>query len=114
MSTRFGWISLSMVVALWLVTGCGDDKTPTGPSSSGGSTSPVVTVTVASSRTTIGLGATLQFDAMAKRQDGTSASCAATATWQSSNSAIVTVSGTGIAQGVAEGEADLKATCGGV
>jgi hypothetical protein len=99
------------------MTACGGDKVPTGPSGAG-TTSPattggsaVLSVSIAGAPMTFAPQQTMQFEATAQRQDGTSASCTSTAVWETSNSAVVTVAA-GLARGVAEGQADIRATCG--
>jgi hypothetical protein len=108
-SSRLTWAVLAVVAALGWTHGCGSDKAPTAPSNAS-----VRQVTLTAAKTSFGMDQTVQFDAMAQRQDGTSASCAAGATWQSSNAAVVTISGSGLARGVSEGEADIRAICAGV
>ncbi len=112
MSTLLRSRSLSMFGALVIVYGCGSERAPTGPSGQAGG-SPVLAVSIAATRTTFGTDQTMQFEATAQRQDGTSATCTSTAVWQSSNASIMTVSA-GLARGVAVGEADIRATCGSV
>jgi hypothetical protein len=110
--------ALSAAVAAALtMTACGGDKMPTGPSGAGTTSpgtsggSPVVSVSIAGAPMVFAPQQTMQFEATAQRQDGTSASCTSTAVWETSNSAVVTVAA-GLARGVAEGQADIRATCG--
>lgn len=95
-----------------LATGCsgGDDNpTPQSP------TSPTVTVTavaVNGASSLAGQGATTQFTAVATLSNGTTEDRTSTATWQSDNAAIATVSPQGVVQAVANGSASIAAMIG--
>jgi hypothetical protein len=56
------------------------------------------------------VGQTVQFTATANMSNGTTQNVSTTASWQSSNASIATVSNTGLATGVAQGNADIRAT----
>lgn len=112
MSTQLGWGRLLMLAVCVVVQGCSSGPAPTRPSNAAG-ISAVLSVTIAGTRTTFGTDQPMQFEATAQRQDGSSASCTSTAVWQSSNASVVTVTA-GLARGIGEGEADIRATCGGV
>jgi hypothetical protein len=56
------------------------------------------------------VGDTVQFTATATFSDGTTQTVTGQATWESSNTAIVTITSGGLATFVAQGEADIKAT----
>jgi hypothetical protein len=69
-----------------------------------------VTVSVAgNASTTLAPGETRQLSAMALQSNGTTIDVTTTATWQSSSSAIATISASGLLTGVAEGSVDVTA-----
>ena len=75
--------------------------------------SPVPARTVSSiviTGTAPAVGATSQFTATATLSDGTTQNVTTQAAWQSSNPAVVTVSGSGVVTGVGIGEADVRAS----
>ena len=61
---------------------------------------------------TIALGSTQQFAATQTNSDGSTQDLTGTATWSSSNTGAATISGTGLATGVAGGTATIQATSG--
>lgn len=69
---------------------------------------PAATVTVAPATASIIAGSTQQFTATAKDANG--AIVATTFTWSSSNTAVATVDGSGLATGIAAGSATITAT----
>jgi alpha-tubulin suppressor-like RCC1 family protein len=74
---------------------------------------PVASVTVSPATGTVGLGESLQLTATVKDAGGTTLS-GRVVTWQSSNSLVVSVSGTGVARGVGPGDVTITATSEGV
>jgi Big-like domain-containing protein len=73
-------------------------------------TSPTTVSSVAVSGSAPAIGGTSQLIAMATLADGTTQNVSTQATWQSSNTAIATVSSTGIVTGVSSGTAVIQAT----
>jgi hypothetical protein len=61
-----------------------------------------------------GVGGSSQFSAVATLSGGTSQDVTGAATWASSNTAVATVSGTGLVVGVSAGTAVITATYSGV
>jgi hypothetical protein len=103
------------VVAL---TGCGGDHpAPAAPGApSGSSTQPAVaSVTGLSvSGSPPEVGTTAQYTATATLSNGTTQNVTTQSTWQSSNTAVATVSASGVATGMGLGIADVRATYQGV
>lgn len=98
---RFG-LGLLLVIAS---IGCGS-KTPTAPTV----TATSVTVSVAGNASaTLMPGETRQLSAAALQSNGTTIDVTTLATWQSSSTAIATVSPAGLLRGVAEGSVDVTA-----
>src|SRR5262249_2452040 len=92
-------------LAIWA---CGSSS-----SSSSTPTTPTPTPTVTSvsvSGTAPGVGATSQFTATATLPNGGSQAVTNQATWQSSDSSVVTVNGNGAVLGVGSGEAEVTAS----
>lgn len=79
-------------------------------------TSTVTTSSVAIAAASIftGPGQQVQFTATATMSDGTTQNVSSQAAWQSSNTSVLTVSSTGLATSVTEGDAKLTATYTGV
>jgi hypothetical protein len=67
-----------------------------------------VAVTAASAFT--GIGQQIQFTATATKSDGSTDNVSGSASWQSSNTSVLTVSATGVATSAAEGDARITAT----
>jgi hypothetical protein len=93
--------------ALSVVAGCGG--------SGGGGGTPVTPTPTVTSVTVVGAGSpavgdTAQFIATAAFSDGTTQTVTGQATWESSNSAVVSVTSGGLASFLAAGDADVKAT----
>lgn len=105
MRTRIRW--LGPFILLTLAAGaCSGDN---GQSSS--STAPTITVSnIAVSGVAPTVGAAVQFTAMATLSSGATQDLTSQATWQSSNAAVAAVSSTGIVNGVAAGDAVVRAT----
>jgi parallel beta-helix repeat protein len=74
---------------------------------------PVSSVTMSPTSSSIGIGGTVQFSATLRDADGNTVT-GSSITWSSSNTAIATVSASGLVRGVAFGSADVVATVNGV
>src|SRR5213079_2942857 len=74
---------------------------------------PVASVTVSPASASLLVGATQQFTAVTKDAAGNTLT-GRIVTWASSNTAVATVSGSGLATGVAAGPATITATSGGI
>jgi hypothetical protein len=74
------------------------------------STSPTTVSSVAVTGATPAIGASSQFSAVATFSGGTTQDVTSTATWQSSNVAVATVSATGMVTAIAPGNATISAT----
>jgi len=103
--------SRSLVIVLFaaiIASGCGGGSTP------GPAPTPVtvtgVTVSGGSGAGSPVVGDTVQFTATATFSDGTTQTVTGQVTWESSNTAIVTITSGGLATFVAQGDADIKAT----
>ncbi len=97
-----------LTIGMLVAAGCG--------SSGGGSPTPtptptptVTSVTVAGAGNPVA-GDTAQLTAVANMSDGTTQNVTGQASWESSNQAVVTVSGSGLATFLSACDADLKAT----
>ena len=78
-------------------------------------TPPVLTaITVTPANASAIAGATQQFTATGKYSDGSSQDVSSQVTWSSSNTAAATISGSGLATGVAAGGTTITATKGGI
>src|SRR5947208_16649313 len=100
------WIGSLLIGAMvaFLSGACGSStSTPAAPSS------PTLT-SVAVSGTTPAIGASSQFTATANFSNGTNQNVTGQATWQSSSSAIATVSSSGLVTVAESGDADIRAT----
>jgi hypothetical protein len=87
-------------------SGCGGAKSPTAPPV----TATSVTVGVAGNASpTLATGETRQLSAIALQTNGATIDVTTTATWQSSSSAIATISPSGLLTGVTEGNVDVTA-----
>lgn len=101
-------LRLSAVALVTLFAGCGGSDGPTEPPP------PVVSsVTVTPTSATLDQGATVQFQASAKDASGNTVS-GQTVTWASSAAGVATISGSGLATGVASGTTAITATVAGV
>jgi hypothetical protein len=102
---RFGQRRRWVPVALLLViAGCTGGNAPTTPSVS------VSSVAVTGWLSPLAVGDTLQLTATAVLSDGSTRSVTTSASWQSTNTSIATVSTTGVATGIGNGSADIRAT----
>lgn len=100
----FALLFLSLVVE----TGCGS-----GSSSSSLSRSSILTaVAISPAGVYVNVGSTQQFTAMATYSDGTQTNMTSSATWASSNSAVASVSGSGLLSAIAKGAGTVTATVG--
>lgn len=72
-----------------------------------------ITVTPATASVVAGTG-TQQYAAQCTYSDSTTADCTATVTWSSSNPAVATITGSGLASGVAAGTTTIKAASGSI
>src|SRR5256885_14421631 len=103
--------ALATAILMLCGVACGGTSTPT-PSAST-PTTPTPTAPTTNSLTITGtapaVGETAQFTATASLSNGTTQDVTAQATWQSSNTAVVTVSNSGKVAGVGLGEADVTA-----
>ena len=79
-----------------------------------GSTPYLKSITVTPSANTLGALSTQQFAAMCSSSDGSTTDCTSAVSWSSSAMGIVTIASTGIATGVAQGNANVIATSGGI
>lgn len=79
----------------------------------GTSSAPVASVTLSPSTSTIGVGRTQQFTAVLKDASGNTIT-GRPITWSSSNTAIATISTSGLVTGLAEGSTTVRATSEGV
>lgn len=106
----FAFVALVTATAVGACGGGDDD--PSGPDD--GEEPTVTTVSVSPpSATLTEIGATAQFDATARDQDGSVIS-GTTFDWTSSSQSVATVSSTGLATAAGEGSADITATADGV
>ena len=81
-----------------------------GATACGTATSPAIVTSVAVTGTNPVVGSSAQFTATASMSDGTTQNVTSLATWQSSNTAVATVSSTGLVSAVAEGSVSVQAT----
>ena len=121
----FSWSSstpgIAVVSSLGVVRGVSPGTvtitgTSEGKSATAGVTvvvAPVGSVTVSPATGTVGLGESLQLTATVKDAGGTTLT-GRVVTWQSSNNLVVSVSSTGVARGVGQGDVTITATSEGV
>src|SRR2546426_265740 len=95
-------ISATLVLGVALVLECTNEPGPFAPA-------PVASVTVAPPTPTVGVGETVQLTATTKDANG-NVLAGRVVTWASSNTAVATVSPTGLVTGVAEGQSTITAT----
>jgi hypothetical protein len=96
-----------VIAALAGMSACGS-KSPTEPSAV-----TVTSVTVSGSNS-VNVGSASTMTASARKSDGSTEDVTSGATWQSSNTAVATVSSTGRVSGVAPGSSNISAGFGGV
>lgn len=87
---------------------CGQSTSPSAP------TSPTATVTAVTVTSTSTSASSFQLTATARFSDGTTKDVTSTATWESSNVLVASVSSSGVVTVLATGEVDVKATYQGV
>jgi Carboxypeptidase regulatory-like domain/Bacterial Ig-like domain (group 2) len=101
----------SMLLVAFLAStafACGGSSSQTTATST--PSAPTTTTALAVTGTTPAIGETIQFTATATRSDGATANVTLQAAWQSSTTAVATVSASGLVTGVGPGEADITAT----
>jgi hypothetical protein len=81
---------------------------PTSPTGGGRQTAAVTSVAITGTLS-LSEGSTSQLTATATRSDGTTENVTSRATWQSSNTMVATVSGTGLVTAVNDGTSDITA-----
>jgi len=111
MKQLFMWICASMVALLLAACGGGDDDSSSQPESGSGATSMVsLQVTPPQGRIPVALG--LQYVAQAVMSDGKVQDVTALGDlqWRSSDSAIATITSTGLATGVVPGKVTITAS----
>jgi hypothetical protein len=92
------------VLAAGIIAACGSSPTSSTPAA------PVSVASVSVAGTAPAVGATAQFTATATLSNGTTQSVTSQAGWQSSNTAVATVSNAGLVTAVSGGSADITAT----
>ena len=100
--------SLALPIALISVTGCGSSITTTTTTKS------LNSISITPPNPSIAVNATEQFTATGNYSDGSTANLSTSVTWTSSNQAFATMSGTGIATGLAAGSSTITASVSGV
>jgi hypothetical protein len=100
-----------MLLTAPLAVACGSGSNPTTPTPTPPANATVTAVTVTSA--TAG-ASTFQLTAMARLSDGTTSDVTRTAAWESSNTALATVSAAGLVTVVGSGDVDVRATYRGV
>ena len=109
--TLFRFVPLVLLLAV--STGCEDAASPTDPSDPG-STSETVFSVVAPDEMTLSVGDSAQIKAVATLRDGTYQIVTTSASWQSSDTGVASVSASGIVTGVGIGNADVTVTFDGI
>ncbi|MCU1249339.1 MAG: hypothetical protein JWQ49_2368 [Edaphobacter sp.] len=105
---RFGF-AIVLSLTIFAVASCGNGSGRTGSSEAA-----VKSISVSPGSATILMGKQQQFSATATYSDGSTKSAPAGLTWSSSNTAVATVDGSGLATGVAPGNATILAAVGAV
>jgi hypothetical protein len=101
-----------VVAAATFAAAC--EKSPGGPSGTdggGGGAATITSVTIGGA-TSVAVGGTAQLTATANKSDGTTENVTNTATWRSTDTTVLTVSGTGLVTALKAGTADVTATAG--
>lgn len=109
-------ITAAITTAL-LVAACKSSPTPTQPTPTPTPTptpATVSSVNVTGNNAFTTKGATAQFTAIATLSDGTTQDVTTTASWQSDNAAIASVSDRGLVTAVATGDTTIRATASGI
>jgi hypothetical protein len=102
-------VALAVVIAL-VAAGCGTSPTEPGGGGGGGGGSVTVSSVAVSGTLMLTEGATSQLTATAHKSDGTTENVTNQATWQSSDTMVATVSGTGLVTALQAGTADITAS----
>lgn len=102
---------LAGAVTIGLLVSCGGSGTAPAPVPHPAPTVTSVSVSGASSMVP---GQTSQFSASANLSNGAQQTCTSTATWQTTNTSIVTVSSSGMVTAVGSGTVQVRATCNGI
>ena len=97
---------VATLVLSGLLVNCGTSRAP---QETGAKTPKLTQVTITPANPTITRGATLQLSATANYDDGSKRSLGAAVTWQTSQSAVVTVNAQGSVAGMGEGVAQVSA-----
>ena len=95
-----------------LNVGCGGGSSTSSQTSTNSPPRTITSVQVSPSTKSIAVGATQQFSATLHYSDGTSWDVTSTAAWNSSDATIVSMSGTGMANGLAAGTVNITAKSG--
>lgn len=103
---RRGTCAVVLAVA---AAACGSNGSPTEPGGSGGPPAATVTSITIGGDISLSMGSTSQLSATANKSDGTTENVTSRATWQSTNTAVATVSGTGLVSALTTGTADVTA-----
>ena len=101
-------VHATVAVAATTTIACARKESGSSPTSPTNPAASVTSIVVTGSAPPVGL--TAQFTATAMLSNGTTQNVTSQATWQSSNSAVATVSNAGVVTGVAPGEVDITAT----
>jgi trimeric autotransporter adhesin len=101
-------VLFAAAAALLVTAACAKVESPASPSAATGITSIIVAGTPPA------IGASSQFTALGTKADGSSVAVTSQVTWQSSNTAIATVSNGGLVTGMAAGSVEIAATAGSV
>jgi hypothetical protein len=107
-ANRNWWAAVAVMTGV-AAGACGGSG-PTGPSGvGGGGTTRTLQAVEIEGNAGVAQGATAQLTARARFSDGTTQDVSSQATWQSTNTAVATVSTTGVVSGVGLGTADISA-----
>ena len=98
------WVVIVLSLAMFAVSSCGNGSDKTGTPAAA-----VRSISVSPESPTILMGKQQQFSATATYSDGSTKSPPAGLIWTSSNTAVATVDGSGLAKGVAPGNATISA-----
>jgi len=105
------FVALGVLAVALLLGSCGGGSGGSAPRTP---SSPSVVLSTVTGTTNLEPGQSRQFSAMAGYSNGNNVGCTSSATWQSSNTSVATVSTTGMVTAVAPGVADIRATYEGV
>jgi hypothetical protein len=99
-----------IVIALGVSCSCGSSSSPSSPTAPSSSSATVSSVLVSGGTSLSKAGQTVQLTATATFSDGTTQNVTASATWQSSNTGVATVTPGGLVTAVTSGTVTLTAT----